>query len=36
MRVRLIARFLPRGPYDLIKPRGIFPGAFNPVDGVAV
>ncbi|MFC7476048.1 dihydropyrimidinase [Dankookia sp. GCM10030260] len=29
-------RFLPRGPYDLIKPRGVFPGYFNPVDGVAV
>lgn len=29
-------RFLPRGPYDYIKPRGIFPGPFNPVDGVAV
>lgn len=28
--------FLPRGPYDLIKPRGVFPGGFNPVDGVAV
>jgi len=27
-------RFLPRGPYDLIRPRGIFPGPFNPVDGV--
>jgi dihydropyrimidinase len=27
-------RFLPRGPYDLIKPRGVFPGYFNPVDGV--
>ena len=24
------------GPYDLIKPRGVFPGPFNPVDGVAV
>ena len=27
-------RFLPRGSYVLIKPRGIFPGHFNPVDGV--
>lgn len=29
-------RFLPRGPYDLIRPRGVFPGQFNPVDGVAI
>ncbi len=29
-------QFLPRGPYDLIKPRGVFPGPFNPVDGVPV
>ena len=28
-------QFLPRAPYDLIKPRGVFPGPFNPVDGVA-
>lgn len=27
-------RFLPRGPYPLIRPRGVFPGGFNPVDGV--
>lgn len=27
-------RFLPRGPYEMIRPRGIFPGPFNPVDGV--
>jgi dihydropyrimidinase len=26
--------FLPRGPYELIRPRGVFPGPFNPVDGV--
>ena len=29
-------QFLPRGPYPMIAPRGVFPGAFNPVDGVAV
>ena len=28
-------RFLPRDPYPLIEPRGVFPGPFNPVDGVA-
>jgi dihydropyrimidinase len=28
--------FLPRAPYEMIKPRGVFPGGFNPVDGVAV
>jgi len=28
--------FLPRGPYEQIRPRGVFPGTFNPVDGVAV
>lgn len=27
-------RFLARGPYPLIAPRGVFPGPFNPVDGV--
>ncbi|MBK1660434.1 dihydropyrimidinase [Paracraurococcus ruber] len=27
-------QFLPRGPYAMIKPRGVFPGGFNPVDGV--
>lgn len=27
-------RFLPRGPYEMIRPRGVFPGPFNPVDGV--
>ena len=26
--------FIPRGPYPLIRPRGVFPGPFNPVDGV--
>ncbi|MFC7543218.1 amidohydrolase family protein [Siccirubricoccus deserti] len=29
-------QFLPRGPYGMIKPSGVFPGPFNPVDGVAV
>jgi dihydropyrimidinase len=29
-------QWLPRGPYDLIKPRGVFPGPFNPVDRVPV
>ena len=28
-------RMLARGPYKLIAPRGVFPGPFNPVDGVA-
>jgi len=28
--------FLPRGPYEMIKPRGVFPGVFNPVDQVAL
>ncbi|MES2710967.1 MAG: dihydropyrimidinase [Pseudomonadota bacterium] len=28
--------FLPRGPYPLIAPRGVFPTPFNPVDGVMV
>ena len=23
-------RFLARAPYDYIKPRGVFPGPFNP------
>jgi dihydropyrimidinase len=27
-------QFLPRGPYEMIQPRGVFPGPFNPVDGV--
>ncbi len=27
-------RFLARDPYPLIAPRGVFPGPFNPVDGV--
>jgi len=27
-------RFLAPGPYPLIAPRGVFPGPFNPVDGV--
>ena len=27
-------QWLPRGPYDLIRPRGVFPGPFNPVDRV--
>ncbi len=26
--------FLPRGPYEQIRPRGVFPGCFNPVDGI--
>ncbi len=29
-------QWLPRKPYDLIKPRGVFPGPFNPVDRVPV
>jgi dihydropyrimidinase len=29
-------QFLPRAPYEMIKPRGVFPGPFNPVDGVVV
>jgi dihydropyrimidinase len=29
-------QFIPRGAYEMIKPRGVFPGPFNPVDGVAV
>jgi dihydropyrimidinase len=29
-------QFLARGVYEMIKPRGVFPGGFNPVDGVAV
>lgn len=28
--------FLPRAPYPLIAPRGVFPTPFNPVDGVMV
>ncbi|MBR0656568.1 dihydropyrimidinase [Plastoroseomonas arctica] len=28
--------FLPRAPYPLIAPRGVFPTPFNPVDGVLV
>jgi dihydropyrimidinase len=28
--------FLPRAPYPLIAPRGVFPTPFNPVDGVIV
>jgi dihydropyrimidinase len=27
-------QFLAREFYPLIKPRGVFPGSFNPVDGV--
>jgi dihydropyrimidinase len=29
-------QFIPRGAYEMINPRGVFPGPFNPVDGVAV
>jgi len=28
--------FLPRGHYEMIKPRGVFAGVFNPVDQVAL
>lgn len=27
-------RFLARGPYEMIRPRGVFPGPFNPVERV--
>ena len=27
-------QWLPRGPYAMIRPRGVFPGPFNPVDRV--
>ena len=27
-------RWLPRGPYEMIRPRGVFPGPFNPVERV--
>ena len=27
-------QWLPRGPYEMIRPRGVFPGPFNPVDRV--
>lgn len=26
-------RFLPRGPYDFIKPRGVVPNGFDPTAG---
>jgi dihydropyrimidinase len=29
-------QFLSRAPYEMIQPRGVFPGLFNPVDGVAL
>lgn len=29
-------QWLPRGHYELIRPRGVFPGPFNPVDRVPV
>jgi dihydropyrimidinase len=29
-------QFLARAAYEMITPRGVFPGMFNPVDGVAV
>lgn len=29
-------QFLPRAPYALIQPRGVFPAPFNPVDRVAL